>query len=41
LLRSPKNQGGTAKARQRRDFLFGQLGRKPLQTDVGKTDRRH
>ena len=26
---------------QRRDFPLGQLGREPLQTDVGKTDRRH
>ena len=29
------------RAGQRRDFPLGQLGREPLQTDVGKTDRRH
>ncbi|MGD0349568.1 MAG: hypothetical protein ABSB84_04545 [Verrucomicrobiota bacterium] len=29
------------RAGQRRDFVFSQLGREPLQTDVGKTDRRH
>jgi hypothetical protein len=28
------------RAGQRRDFVFSQLGREPLQTDVGKTDRR-
>ena len=28
-------------ARQRRDFPLGQHGRKPTQTDVGKTDGRH
>ena len=29
------------RAGQRRDFPLGQLGREPLQSDVGKTDRRH
>jgi len=29
------------RARQRHNFPLGQLGREPLQTDFGKTDRRH
>ena len=29
------------RAGQRRDFPLGQLGRKSLHTDVGKTHRRH
>jgi hypothetical protein len=29
------------RAGQRRDFPLGQLGRKPLQRRVGKTNRRH
>ena len=28
-------------AGQQCDFTFGQLGREPLQTDVGKSDGRH
>jgi hypothetical protein len=32
---------GAAKTRQRRDFLLGQIGRDPLQTDVGETDGLH
>ena len=32
---------GAAKARQRRDFPLGQLGREPLHTDIGKTAGRH
>ena len=29
------------RAGQQRDFPLGQLGREPLQTNVGKTDRRY